>query len=69
MQAEIPPGPFQSTPPHGERPLLVLFLVDHTNFNPRPRMGSDLVTIFLESAEFRDFNPRPRMGSDMKTLG
>ena len=32
---------FQSTPPHGERPMPVSRIKAIVSFNPRPRMGSD----------------------------
>ena len=56
---------FQSTPPHGGRLLgTEVAGVDGTGFNPRPRMGGDIIKI-LATPFFPCFNPRPRMGGDL----
>ena len=54
---------FQSTLPHGERPDRPNVCTQAMNFNPRSRMGSDMVisSIIFTS---QNFNPRSRMGSD-----
>ena len=54
---------FQSTPPHGERPILSLGVINSNDFNPRPRMGSDNSAGGFKLYRLY-FNPRPRMGSD-----
>ena len=54
---------FQSTPPHGGRPVGVVPLLNILGFNPRPRMGGDLGCRRHRSYDNR-FNPRPRMGGD-----
>ena len=57
-------GSFQSTPPHGGRPINNLPSVDPgTRFNPRPRMGGDQHKYPLARGT-SSFNPRPRMGGD-----
>ena len=39
-------GSFQSTPPHGGRPLArVSFHITGWGFNPRPRMGGDMLSV------------------------
>ena len=63
LSSIIVPGLFQSTPPHGERLFTTYVLSVLLDFNPRPRMGSDHLTKFVQISA-RYFNPRPRMGSD-----
>ena len=55
---------FQSTLPHGERSDIAIKAVDNMDFNPRPRMGSDLISFFGIAAFFRISIHAPRMGSD-----
>ena len=55
---------FQSTLPHGERPMRTRTTHHRTRFNPRSRMGSDLLVLTMVPDEFC-FNPRSRMGSDL----
>ena len=54
---------FQSTRPHGARPLVVDFSVVAECFNPRARMGRDVRQFYLHRLP-RSFNPRARMGRD-----
>ena len=54
---------FQSTLPHGERLLLLYWLIGWVNFNPRSRMGSDPTAKGPARTQVH-FNPRSRMGSD-----
>ena len=56
---------FQSTRPHGARPLGLSEPIQQPNsFNPRARMGRDLSNLI--SYEIRmSFNPRARMGRDL----
>ena len=58
---------FQSTLPHGERPMRTRTTHHRTRFNPRSRMGSDLLVLTMVPDEFC-FNPRSRMGSDLKDI-
>ena len=58
---------FQSTPPHGGRRSASASIHDGICFNPRPRMGGDLITWYTRS-RFTCFNPRPRMGGDILHL-
>ena len=54
---------FQSTPPRGGRPRLVVPPSPVSRFNPRPRAGGDCKTGRSVPA-FGCFNPRPRAGGD-----
>ena len=54
---------FQSTPPSGERQMLLSTEQFHAYFNPRPRAGSDRIC-FFHTGFIGYFNPRPRAGSD-----
>ena len=55
---------FQSTLPHGERPLAAPpRRVLCANFNPRSRTGSDSLAVPV-AADASGFNPRSRTGSD-----
>ena len=54
---------FQSTLPHGERPMRTRTTHHRTRFNPRSRMGSDRVRGLLRLHQ-AGFNPRSHMGSD-----
>ena len=54
---------FQSTPPHGGRPVSIGFPLDRIGFNPRPRMEGDRQTT-LGMSKAICFNPRPRMEGD-----
>ena len=56
---------FQSTLPHGERRPSPTQADDRSSgFNPRSRMGSDVVTARRSRWCPPGFNPRSRMGSD-----
>ncbi len=57
---------FQSTPPRGERPTKSISDLFMHCFNPRPREGSDKVTLW-DGSRRKSFNPRPREGSDGST--
>ena len=60
---------FQSTPPHGERPLVSLGYISAIGgFNPRPRTGSDW-NFRTSLWTITSFNPRPRTGSDWISKG
>ena len=54
---------FQSTPPHGERPVQPYIGMRMQSFNPRPRTGSDDGSMTTVQTT-QGFNPRPRTGSD-----
>ena len=54
---------FQSTLPHGERPMRTRTTHHRTRFNPRSRMGSDRAKIAV-SWPSKCFNPRSHTGSD-----
>ena len=54
---------FQSTLPHGERPIIPSPVLVLPSFNPRSRMGSDFTLILILVVSVC-FNPRSRMGSD-----
>ena len=58
---------FQSTLPHGERPVLFAATCGTGYFNPRSRMGSD-ATMAAIGEDPDNFNPRSRMGSDPTSL-
>ena len=55
---------FQSALPRGERPQWDLpSIPPHKNFNPRSRVGSDIVAARIAMMHC-NFNPRSRVGSD-----
>ena len=54
---------FQSTLPHGERPIEPLAERAEVCFNPRSHMGSDKARVILIYST-GCFNPRSHMGSD-----
>ena len=56
---------FQSTLPRGERPGIYSGRSRGIDFNPRSRVGSDLL-LFFHGFCLHDFNPRSRVGSDAK---
>ena len=60
-------GLFQSTFPRGERRMSPSDAHDHTNFNPRSRVGNDTcTTTFLLTCD--NFNPRSRVGNDISQV-
>ncbi len=58
---------FQSTPPHGGRPPQSQPPLPVHSFNPRPRMGGDLL-VLISMTWLICFNPRPRMGGDLSPM-
>ena len=54
---------FQSTHPHGVRQSGWMIYAHNGSFNPRTRMGCDLVNKY-EAYHVQRFNPRTRMGCD-----
>ena len=59
---------FQSTPPHGERPLSSADnRLHHSHFNPRPRMGSDQTKIIFQRANIISIHA-PAWGATISTL-
>ena len=56
---------FQSTPPRGERLLILLAVFSLLCFNPRPHEGSDSLRKELRCKR-SCFNPRPHEGSDLR---
>ena len=58
---------FQSTLPRRERLLRMPAGLHPSDFNPRSRVGSDLLNYF-EGRCREDFNPRSRVGSDTYRL-
>ena len=56
-------GRFQSTPPHGGRPVIGPVPPQSNRFNPRPRTGGDTARAIITLAPI-GFNPRPRTGGD-----
>ena len=58
-------GQFQPTRPHGARQPSLHKDERHTGFNPRARMGRDILYRLTNNRRF-SFNPRARMGRDNK---
>ena len=58
---------FQSTSPRGERPHRPILFRSSGHFNPRPRVGSDVIQRYFP-LYLKNFNPRPRVGSDLDKL-
>ena len=56
---------FQPTRPHGARQPGVLRMLCSFSFNPRARMGRDILYRLTNNRRF-SFNPRARMGRDNK---
>ena len=54
---------FQSTRPHGARPFAEALVCAIESFNPRARMGRDII-LMPTLPVVRCFNPRARMGRD-----
>ncbi len=59
-----PVSRFQSTHPHGVRPIEKRDFVSQIGFNPRTRMGCDMFCNFAKHKPC-SFNPRTRMGCDI----
>ena len=55
---------FQSAPPRGGRPTIIVSSLRFFGFNPRPRVGGDVVARDTEVIA-GGFNPRPRVGGDV----
>ena len=58
---------FQSTHPRGVRRLYALQLYRNRCFNPRTRMGCDVLAKLL-ICSIEGFNPRTRVGCDLSFL-
>ena len=56
--------PFQSTPPHGGRPWIVLVIFLFLRFQSTPPHGGRPYISLAERKWRVSFNPRPRMGGD-----
>ncbi len=59
---------FQSTLPHGERPMRTRTTHHRTRFNPRSRMGSDVIEEIIERSNLEVSIHAPAWGATPKRL-